>query len=108
VTQNIPTDRMLDVPQRPTLLPTARPPLDTSTAIALDTDFVDHLAEGGYPDYSEEGVKFAAAQRAMARGTDTRNAATVGPADTGALTPAGPTRRRWSNLAAPAKKKQKK
>lgn len=61
------------------LYPTARPEQGPPYPAAVDAAFTDYLPAAGYPDISEAGLKFAAAQRASARATENRVAATVGP-----------------------------
>ena len=54
-------------------------------AVDANTNYVTHLAEGGYPDTSEAAQAFAAAQRQEARSTESRAAVTTGGAGPGSL-----------------------
>lgn len=59
------------------MYPTARP----STAppnVPLGTDFTEHYAAGGYPDFESAGLDLAAGQRMAARTTENRAQLTSG------------------------------
>jgi len=100
MSQNIPLDRMQDVAERPTLQPTARTPMDVA-AVPLDGDPIAQLPEAGFPDIEEQGLRYAAGQRATARATDNRATSTTGGADTGELTAGMGTQQGWANVAQP-------
>lgn len=100
MSQNIPTDRMIDPNQRPTLLPTARTPMDAA-AVPLDRDLTAILPEAGFPDIEEQGLRYAAGQRATARATENRATSTSGDATAGDLTAGMGTQQSWANQAQP-------
>ena len=109
MSQNIPTNRMVDPNPLPRLYPTARTPMDAA-AVPLDADPIAELPEAGFPDIEEQGLRYAAGQRASARAGDNRVAATTGSADDGELTAGSGTQTRWSHVAGynPAKDRKQK
>jgi hypothetical protein len=100
MSQNIPVNRMVDPTPRPTLRQTTRTPQPQGT-VPLSTDFTEHLQEGGYPDFEQAGLDFAAMQRAQARSTDNRVAATTGAATAGEISPGSGTQPAANGIASP-------
>lgn len=105
MTQNIPQDRMKDPTPVQRLKTTTRTPQVQGT-VPLTTDFTEHLQEGGYPDFEQAGLDFAAMQRNQARTQDNRVSTTTGPADPGEISPGSGTQTRWSGVAQPAPDEQ--
>jgi hypothetical protein len=80
-TSNIPAHMRQDHQQPPRFRPTAQTS-KAPVAVPLGQQLGEvTLPEGGYPDYQEAGLRYAAGQRTQARNTENRGALTTGPGD---------------------------